>query len=104
MSCLNWSIHRTNYLTLGMVLGLFPPPPAAPYPTIFNPLVHYQTNPLALLSFPHHQYTLAIPGYPIGYKETTPTMKGPDYIQPEDTKMEGFDHLLEPHTEVAQET
>nr|GEU45487.1 DNA helicase [Tanacetum cinerariifolium] len=65
------------------------------YPTIFNPLLHYQTNPLALLPFPHHHYTLAIPGYPIGYKETTPTMEGPDYIQPEDTKMEGFDHLLE---------
>nr|GFD48587.1 hypothetical protein [Tanacetum cinerariifolium] len=59
---------------------------------------------LALLTFPHHHYTLAIPGCPIGYKKRQPTMDGPDYTQPEDTKLEGYDHMLEPHTEVAQET
>nr|GEW93012.1 hypothetical protein [Tanacetum cinerariifolium] len=60
--------------------------------------------PLALLPFPHHNYTLAIPGYPIGHKKRQPIMDGPYYTQPEDTKMKGFDHMLEPHIEVAQET
>nr|GFD29028.1 hypothetical protein [Tanacetum cinerariifolium] len=48
--------------------------------------------------------SMAIPGSPIGYKKRQPTMEGLDYTQPEDTKMEGYYHMGEPHTEVAQET